>query len=236
MNESLSVRPRMYASGATSITPRSMRRATRLGVEHVVQRVVERAQVRVDLREHVAGQEAEPLPRLDRGTGEDDAVHGLRLERLHRERDREVALAGARGTDRERDRVVAHRVDVALLARGLRPHALAAAHDLGEQHVARPHVRLDHADGAVDAVAVERMALLHEHDELLEQAPDPARRRRGSPVTVISLPRTRMFTGNAASIRRSRSSCSPSRSTMRWLPGTSTLTVVDVGSVTTGRG
>ena len=94
-----------------------------LGLEHVVERVVERAQVRVDLGEHVAGQEPEPLPRLDRGPGEDDAVHFLRLERLHRERDREVALAGAGRADRERDRVVAHRVDVALLARGLRPHA-----------------------------------------------------------------------------------------------------------------
>ena len=40
-----------------------------LGLEHVVERVVERAQVRVDLREHVAGQEAEPLARLDRRAG-----------------------------------------------------------------------------------------------------------------------------------------------------------------------
>ena len=123
MNESLSVRPRMYASGATSIVPRSIEPRDDLGLEHVVERVVERAQVRVDLGEHVAGQEAEPLARLDRGPGEDDAVDLLRLQRLHRERDREVALAGAGGTDRERDRVVAHRVDVALLARGLRPDA-----------------------------------------------------------------------------------------------------------------
>ena len=131
MNESLSVRPRMYASGATSIVPRSISRDDDLGLEHVVERVVERAQVRVDLLQHVAGQEAEPLAGLDRGPGEDDAVHFLGLQRLHRERDREIALAGAGGTDRERDRVVAHRVDVALLARGLRADRLAAAHDLG---------------------------------------------------------------------------------------------------------
>ena len=93
MNESLSVRPRMNASGATSIVPRSIRRLTDLGLEHVVERVVERPQVRVDLGQDVAGQEAEPLAGLDRGPGEDDAVDLLRLERLHRERDREVALA-----------------------------------------------------------------------------------------------------------------------------------------------
>ena len=120
MNESLSVRPRMYASGATSIVPALHQPGDDLGLEHVVERVVERAQVRVDLGEHVAGQEPEPLPRFHRGPGEDDPVHGLGLQRLHRERDREVALAGARGPDRERHGVVAHRVDVALLARGLR--------------------------------------------------------------------------------------------------------------------
>ena len=43
-----------------------------LGVEHVVERVEERAQVRVDLRQHVARQEAEPLSGLDRGARQDD--------------------------------------------------------------------------------------------------------------------------------------------------------------------
>ena len=131
MNESLSVRPRMYASGATSIVPRSMSRDDDLRVEHVVQRVVQRPQVRIDLREDVAGQEAEPLAGLDRGPGEDDAVDCLRLQGLHRERDREVALAGTGRPDRERHGVVAHRVDVALLARGLGADRLAAAHDFG---------------------------------------------------------------------------------------------------------
>ena len=100
MNESLSVRPRMNASGATSIVPRSISRRDHLGLEHVVERVVERAQVRVDLGEDVAGEEPEPLARLDRRAGEDDPVDLLRLQRLHRERDREVALAGAGRADR----------------------------------------------------------------------------------------------------------------------------------------
>ena len=69
MNESLSVRPRMNASGATSIVPRSISRADRLGVEHVVERVVERPEVGVDLGEDVAREEAESLTRLDRRAG-----------------------------------------------------------------------------------------------------------------------------------------------------------------------
>ena len=40
-----------------------------LGLDHVVERVVERPQVRVDLGHEVAGQEAEPLARLDRRAG-----------------------------------------------------------------------------------------------------------------------------------------------------------------------
>ena len=54
----------------------------RLGVDHVVQRVVERAQVGVDLVVERAGQEAEPLARLDRRPGQDDPVDLLGLQRL----------------------------------------------------------------------------------------------------------------------------------------------------------
>ena len=54
-------------------------RGDALGVEHVVQRVEQRPQVRVDLRLQVAGQEAEPLAGLDGGAREDDAVDLLRV-------------------------------------------------------------------------------------------------------------------------------------------------------------
>ena len=43
-----------------------------IGVHHVVERVEQRPHVRVDLREHVARQEPEPLAGLDRGAREDD--------------------------------------------------------------------------------------------------------------------------------------------------------------------
>src|SRR6266540_424895 len=143
-----------------------------LGLEHVVQRVVQRTEVRIDLGEDVARQEPEPLPGLDGGTREDDAVDLLRLERLHRERDGEIALAGAGGPDAERHRVIADRVDVALLARRLGPHGLAAAQHLGGEHVRRPLVRLEHLDAAPDALTVEAVALLEQDHHLLEQAPD----------------------------------------------------------------
>ncbi len=95
------------------------------GLEHVVQGVVERAQVRVDLGHQVARQEAEPLARLDRRPGEDDPVHLLCLQRLHGERDGEVGLARAGRPDAERDHVVGDRLGVALLAGRLRVDAAA---------------------------------------------------------------------------------------------------------------
>ena len=54
MKLSLSVRPRMNASGATSITPALQVLADPLGLEHVVQRVEQRAQVGIDLGHQVA--------------------------------------------------------------------------------------------------------------------------------------------------------------------------------------
>ena len=63
----------------------------------VVQRVVERAQIRVDLLRQIAGQEAEPLAGLDRRPGEDDALHRAALERIDRTGHRQEGLAGTGG-------------------------------------------------------------------------------------------------------------------------------------------
>ena len=49
-----------------------------LGRQHVVERVVERAQIGIDLLLHVAGQEAEPLARLDRRARQDQPVDRCR--------------------------------------------------------------------------------------------------------------------------------------------------------------
>ena len=74
-------------------------------VHQVVERVVDRAQIGIDLLAHVAGQEAEPLAGFDRRPRQDDAVDFLALEQLHGMRDREPGLAGAgrAGAEHQRD-------------------------------------------------------------------------------------------------------------------------------------
>ena len=83
-----------------------------LVAEDVVQRVVERPQIRVDLLDEVARQEAEPLPRLDRRAGEDDPLDLLLEERRRRHRHGEIGLARAGGPDREDEVVAVDRLDV----------------------------------------------------------------------------------------------------------------------------
>ena len=94
-----------------------------LGVEHVVERVVERPQVRVDLLLHVAGQEPELLPRLDRRPRENDAAHFLGDEKRHRLGHREVGFPGAGRADAEHDVVFLDLVEIAPLIRALGRHS-----------------------------------------------------------------------------------------------------------------
>ena len=109
-----------------------------LRLHHVVQRVEQRAQVGVDLRHQVAGQEAEPLAGLDRGAREDDPVDLAARERGGRHRHGEERLAGARRADAERDRGAADRVDVPLLVDRLRRDLeVAVAPDDVVEHLAR---------------------------------------------------------------------------------------------------
>jgi len=86
----------MNASGATSIVPRSMYVFSRLCIEHVVERVEERSQIGIDLREHVAREKAEPLARLAAGPREDDTRNLTVLQCGNGEGHRQVRLAGAR--------------------------------------------------------------------------------------------------------------------------------------------
>ena len=81
MNALFNVRPRMYASGATSMTLRSMYLVHAFDAHHLVQRVVQRPQIRIDLLREVAGQEAELFARLHRGPHQQNAADALLLER-----------------------------------------------------------------------------------------------------------------------------------------------------------
>ena len=154
-----------------------------LGLEQVVERVVERAQVRVDLGHQVAGQEAEPLPRLDGRAGEDDPRHLARLQRVHGLGDGQVRLAGPGRADAEGDDVLRDGVDVALLPGRVGAHRLAAggAHHLGAQHLARADVLAHHVDGAGQGRGVEVLARLHHEDQLLEEPDHHLGRRAPRP-------------------------------------------------------
>ena len=155
-----------------------------LGVEHVVERVEERPQVRVDLREHVAGKEPEPLARLDRGPGEDDPRHLPLVQRRDRERHRQVGLARAGRADPERDRAAADRVDVCLLRHGLRRDLLApVAPDDVLEHLANVLVALERAEHGVDRLRADLVAALDQLDELVDH------RARLGDVVVVALQR-----------------------------------------------
>ena len=79
-----SVRPRMKASGAISSALRSKAFCTLLETHQVVERVVQRAQVGVDLLRQVAGQKAQALAGFHRRAREHDALHHAALQRIHR--------------------------------------------------------------------------------------------------------------------------------------------------------
>ena len=74
--------------------------------EHVIERVVEGPQIRIDLLAHVAGEEAEPLSGLDGRTRQDQPVASPALQTRRGESDGEIGLAGA-GGPRGKDEVVA---------------------------------------------------------------------------------------------------------------------------------
>ena len=141
-----------------------------LAAHHVVQRVVEGAQVGIDLGHQVAGEESEPLPRLDRGTGEDDAGHLAVVERPHGHRNRQPTLARTGRPDPEGDDALAHHVGVALLSGRLRAHnppSGRSQHIVG-QDLRGSDVAAHHVDRTVDGAAVEALPVLEEQDQLLE--------------------------------------------------------------------
>ena len=116
-----SVRPRMKASGATSMTPDGEAALDLVGRHHVVERVVERAEIGIDLLAHVAGQEAEPLAGLDRRARQDQAVDGAALEHRGGVGDGEIGLAGAGRADAEDQLGAIEGADVGVLHRACAP-------------------------------------------------------------------------------------------------------------------
>jgi hypothetical protein len=99
-----------------------------LGRKHVIQGVVERPQIRIDLLAHVAGKEAEALACLNRRARQDQPVASAAFETDGRERHREISLAGAGGTGGEDEVITLQRCEIgALRGRARRDKALPRA-------------------------------------------------------------------------------------------------------------
>ena len=141
-----------------------------LGVEHVEERVVERAEIGVDLGHQVPREKAHPFPGLHQRPGQHDPIHQVSLHGPDSHRHRQPALAGARGADGECNDAVGDRLHVTLLARRARPYRLVASgtEDLGGQHLGRALVSSDHVDGPLQGQGIDRQPLLEYQDHLVE--------------------------------------------------------------------
>ena len=147
----------------------------RVGVDHVVQGVVERAQIGVDLVAQRPGQEAQPLARFDRRPGEDDPVDPLALQRSDRLGHRQIGLPGAGRADPEDDRVHVDRVDIPLLPQGFRPdRPTAVADDIECQHVGRSlrGAGPQHRDRSLDRIACQGLPSVDDDEQLVDQPLD----------------------------------------------------------------
>ena len=177
MKASLRVRPRMKASGATSITLRSIMLIDLLDIEHVEERVVKRAQVGIDLFLQGAGKEAEALAGLDRGTDQNDAADALGVDGGHGHGDGEIGFAGAGRAHAEDHVVLLDGLDVAaLVERAGLDGALDAGGALlaGFGHGAKGGRGIGHdqAQHAVQFAVVGMDALAAQGLEVLKDAPD----------------------------------------------------------------
>lgn len=81
-------------------------------VEKLMERNVQRTQIRVDLLAEIPRQEAEFLARFHRRTGQQDTANLLTLQRIHRRGDRQVGFTGPRRADAEGDVVVENVGDI----------------------------------------------------------------------------------------------------------------------------
>ena len=109
-----------------------------VGAEHVAKRVVQRAQIRVNLVIQRAGQKAEAFAGLHGRAREDDAANLLVLEGTHSLGHGQIRLAGACGANAEGDGVRFDGVHVGHLSGGFRTdrHAGGKGDDAGNRGLA----------------------------------------------------------------------------------------------------
>ena len=95
-------------------------------VEHVVQGVVERTQIGVDLLDHVAGQESELFPGFHRRPGQDQTLDPLLQKHGHADSHGQIGLARAGRTHAQGQIHLAQSLQVFALDGGLGANGLAA--------------------------------------------------------------------------------------------------------------
>ena len=142
-----------------------------LGRQHVIEGIIERSQVGIDLLAHVAGQKAQPLAGLDGGARENDALDQPPLQAMRGVGDGKVGLARAGGPDAEHQIDFLQRADVGALHRRARLDDAAARGDLrlpvgGHRLLARM------ADEPVEIAGADLLAVGDARVKLLEH---PAR-------------------------------------------------------------
>src|SRR5437763_519118 len=84
----------------------------RVRPQHVVERVENRPQIRVDFVSQVARQETKTFAGLDRGAREDNPLHAAGHQQIDGGGNRKIRLAGAGRSQTKDQLVVAHRLDV----------------------------------------------------------------------------------------------------------------------------
>ena len=138
---------------------------------HFVQRVVHRAQVRIDLLRHIPGEKPEALAGLHRRPHQDQPAHPVRLQRLHRAGDREIGLAGAGGAYAEGQIARADVVEVIALVGAARAYAAARhAHAvLARLRIRRRQAGLALAQGEMHALGGD-LITLGEGEQLAQQS------------------------------------------------------------------
>ena len=151
--------------------------------QHVVECVVKRTEIGIDLLAHVARQEAEPLAGLDRRTRQDQPVAAAGIEAGSGEGDRKIGLAGSRGSRGEHQVLCLHRGKKgALRRRSRRDQALSRADLLRFRRLRRLVVdlRLEiprMADGADDFSHADHLPLSQSLRKVVPARRAPSRAR-----------------------------------------------------------
>ena len=142
-------------------------------IEHIVEGVVEGAEVRENLFLEISREEAEGFPCFDGGAGEDDTTNLIGFEVGDSKGHGEVGLTGAGRADAEGEIVVANGVDVRFLKEGFREDGWFFCGDLNsagpDAFKVFAFAAMDRLEGIAKFVAANAETVLVSEVELAEK-------------------------------------------------------------------